>query len=108
MDAEEETRLFVYGTLRRQAVQGRVFGRRMRGSRDTLEGYIKFTIKLGPKTYPIISPQKGAVVEGTVLTITLAELKKADAYETSAYVRREVTLRSGKRAWVYQKPEAQP
>ena len=69
-----------------------------------LEGYEKSMIGISGRIYPIASPRKESVVEGTVLTITIEELKRIDGYETSAYVRREVTLRSGKRAWVYQRP----
>jgi hypothetical protein len=36
-----------------------------------------------------------------VLQITPEELMNADRYEVAAYLRVGVTLRSGKRAWVY-------
>ncbi|MEK7510013.1 MAG: gamma-glutamylcyclotransferase family protein [Patescibacteria group bacterium] len=93
--------LFVYGTLRDAEVQKRVVGRLMPGEPDTLEGYGKSIITLGKRTYPIISPQDGSVIEGEVLTLTLEELEKTDEYETSAYTRQKVTLQSGKTAWVY-------
>jgi hypothetical protein len=40
-------------------------------------------------------------VPGTLFLITEAELAAADAYEVSDYKRIEVSLRSGRRAWVY-------
>lgn len=102
-----EEALFVYGTLREGGIQERVIGRLVPGELDALDGYRKSTIKISGRTYPIISPREGSVVEGAVLVLTLEELKKTDKYEGPAYVRRKVTLRSGITAWVYQKPEAQ-
>jgi hypothetical protein len=40
-------------------------------------------------------------VEGTVLTLTVDELRQADAYEPEEYGRVMVQLRSGTNAWVY-------
>jgi hypothetical protein len=39
-------------------------------------------------------------VEGTLFRLTEADVASADAYEVD-YVRREVLLRSGRRAFVY-------
>lgn len=41
------------------------------------------------------------VIEGAVLRLTPDELAAADAYEVNDYQRIEVSLRSGRRAWVY-------
>ena len=41
------------------------------------------------------------VIEGAVLRLTPDELAAADAYEVDDYRRIEVSLRSGRRAWVY-------
>jgi len=97
--------LFVYGTLREGGIQERVIGRLAPGEPDILDDYFRSTIKLSGRTYPIISPREGSVVEGEVLVLTPEELKKIDRYEGPAYVRRKVTLRSGKTAWVYQNPK---
>jgi hypothetical protein len=40
-------------------------------------------------------------IEGLVLRLTEPDLAKADAYETAAYARTQVTLVSGRRAFVY-------
>lgn len=40
-------------------------------------------------------------VEGKVYQLTESELKKADVYETAAYKRIKMPLRSGILAWVY-------
>jgi gamma-glutamylcyclotransferase (GGCT)/AIG2-like uncharacterized protein YtfP len=95
--------LFVYGTLREGGIQERVIGRLAPGKPDILEGYRKSAIKLSGRTYPIISPREGSVVAGEVLALTPEELKRIDGYEGPAYVRRQVTLRSGITAWVYTK-----
>lgn len=99
-----EEALFVYGTLREGGIQERVIGRLAPGELDALEGYRKSTIKISGRTYPIISPREGSVIWGEVLMLTPEELNKTDKYEGSAYVRRKITLRSGKTAWAYQKP----
>jgi gamma-glutamylcyclotransferase (GGCT)/AIG2-like uncharacterized protein YtfP len=40
-------------------------------------------------------------VEGTVFTVSAAELAAADEYEVDVYTRIAVPLRSGQQAWVY-------
>lgn len=93
--------LFVYGTLLDPAVQSRVFGRITSGQPDKLAGYKKDHIRLGGNIYPIIRPKAGGMVEGAVLSVTLAELALIDQYEGDAYQRRKVSLVSGRQAWVY-------
>ena len=68
--------LFSYGTLRQPEVQRRTFGRELDGRPD-------------------------AAVDGTVFTISEADLAAADEYEVDDYVRVAVPLRSGAQAWVY-------
>ena len=93
--------LFVYGTLQDPAVQQRVIGRTTTGKPDTLDGFFKSRIALGDGIFPIVIPRHGASVEGLVLDITPEELARMDIYETSAYRRIWVTLRSGLEVWVY-------
>ncbi len=93
--------LFVYGTLKDPAVQQAVFGRMVEGTPDVLAGYKKGEITLGAAVYPIIRPDEASQVEGRVLEITAHELALIDRYEGSDYQRVQVTLTSGKRAWVY-------
>lgn len=94
-------RLFVYGTLLDPAIQKRVFGRITSGQPDKLAGYQKDRVRLGGNVYPIIQPKAGGIVEGAVLSVTLAELALIDRYEGDAYQRQKVRLVSGRPAWVY-------
>lgn len=96
--------LFVYGTLRNKKIQEEVFGRSTEGETDALEGYVGLQIKLGGRIYPVIVPGDG-IIEGRVLEVTSQELEMIDLYETDAYKRTTVVLKSGKEAWVYQKNE---
>lgn len=86
------------------AIQQAIFGRETQGAHDTLEGFIKSEIELGENVYPVIIPGEGSV-NGVVLSLTENEIKKADLYETDAYMRAEVVLASGRKSWVYQKNE---
>ena len=97
-------KLFVYGTLQDPVVQKRVFGRVVTMRHDTLEGFKKGKIKLSSGTYFIAIPQKGASIDGTVLEATPEEIGLMDEYETSAYARTKVKLKSGGTAWVYCQP----
>ena len=99
----ESERLFVYGTLKDPRVQERVIGRKFRGVNDILEGYAVSKIKLGLREYPVLIKKAGSEVEGLVLSITADDLKLTDCYETPAYERRKVLLKSRKGAWVYVK-----
>ncbi len=93
--------LFVYGTLMLPEVQEAVIGRRVVGRPDRLAGFRRSTIRLGGNEYPIIHPAADGMVDGVVLEVTPAELRRIDAYETSAYRRTRVRLVSGMEAWVY-------
>lgn len=95
--------LFVYGTLQFPEVQEYVFGRVVSSTPDVLDDFARENITLGTETYFIIAAQSGGVVEGCLLEITPEELARGDRYETSAYRRFRVTLRSGIEAWVYGK-----
>ncbi len=57
----------------------------------------------GSARHLMIVPSTEAVdtVEGTVFTLHPGELAAADEYEVADYVRVEVLLGSGLRAWVY-------
>ena len=95
--------LFVYGTLRVPNIQQSVLGRVVTGTPDILDGYGRSTISAGIATYFILVEQASESVEGVVLEITQDELERADRYETDAYRRFRVNLRSGKQVWVYGK-----
>jgi gamma-glutamylcyclotransferase (GGCT)/AIG2-like uncharacterized protein YtfP len=104
--------LFSYGTLRQENVQLSSFGRLLSGSPDALPGYASAMIEItdpdvvaksGMKFHPMVvaTGNPSDEVPGTLFFITEAELVAADAYEVSHYKRVEVSLRSGRRAWVY-------
>lgn len=103
--------LFSYGTLRQEEVQIANFGRRLHGEGDALLGYALSTVRIddpdvvaesGSDVHPILVPDPAAPpVEGMVFLLSAAELAAADIYETSAYARISVQLRSGRTAFVY-------
>ncbi len=95
--------LFSYGTLQEAEVQQSLFRRAVKAQPDTLEGYELSTIGLGANMYPVIWPSSNpnAFVEGLLLEVSPAELRRTDRYEGKAYQRVEVVFRSGKKGWVY-------
>jgi gamma-glutamylcyclotransferase (GGCT)/AIG2-like uncharacterized protein YtfP len=105
--------LFSYGTLQQIDVQLATFGRPLRGEPDALPGYERSRVKIEGAVLPTIaggthhanvvrSQAAGGRVDGTVFEVTDAELAASDTFEAPArYERIEVTLASGKRAWVY-------
>lgn len=54
-------------------------------------------IEINNKTYPIIEHGPSSV-EGLAVSVTQKELKIIDEYETKAYKRKKVVLKSGKTA----------
>ena len=106
--------LFSYGTLQSEQVQLAVFGRRLHGEPDALAGFKKESIKIKPgfenvEEHVAISYTGNGddLIEGAALSVTLADLQIADDYETKAYKRIMVQLRSGKIAWTYVKNDKQ-
>ena len=82
-------------------MQHRVFGRVVGGLRDALEGFELGQISIEGRQHRILRPGGSARIDGLVLRLTDEDLPKSDAYETEAYARIEVTLVSGRRAYVY-------
>jgi gamma-glutamylcyclotransferase (GGCT)/AIG2-like uncharacterized protein YtfP len=105
--------LFSYGTLQQEDVQLATFGRLLRGQPDELPGFEQSLVKIedpqvvatsGKTHYDnvVFNNSSDSRVSGTVFEVTYAELVAADKYEeTAAYKRIEITLASGKLAWVY-------
>lgn len=104
--------LFSYGTLQQTAVQMANFGRKLSGSKDSLQGYRVGEIEItdervlresGKAIHPILrfSGNLQDEVSGTVFEITEAELAQADDYEVADYVRTFATLTSGTECWIY-------
>ncbi len=96
------TRLFVYGTLMDSQVQEMVLNRSPEQEKDHIKGAIRRDMKVAG-LYPDIefTPGSKDVIDGLSLLINKHELPLLDHYEGSAYRRVEVTLGSGKTAWVY-------
>lgn len=104
--------LFSYGTLQQERVQLSTFGRLLHGSRDAIVGFRQDQVEItdpavleasGKRFHPILvrTNQAADTVPGVVFRITAEELRAADTYEVSDYVRIETVLASGKKAWVY-------
>ncbi|MGZ8804667.1 MAG: gamma-glutamylcyclotransferase family protein [Microbacterium sp.] len=104
--------LFSYGTLQNPDVQLDTFGRLVAQEDDALPGYtVDYTEIEDPRVadlsglsvHPIVRPTGSArdKVTGTVMWVSDDELDAADEYEVELYRRIEVTLQSGRRAWVY-------
>jgi hypothetical protein len=104
--------LFSYGTLRLEAVQMELFGRRLSGTPDALPGFELGGLKIDDETVVAISGQAhhtmatftgrpSDVIAGTVFTLTPDEIQNADTYEVAAVKRVAVVLQSGVRAWAY-------
>jgi len=105
-------RLFSYGTLRLAPVQLATFGRRLEGEEDRLPGYTLAMHEIkdaavvrtsGMTHHPMLVPtgRQQDLVNGTVFSITVQELHRADSYEVADYRRERVTLASGLPAWAY-------
>ena len=113
MDQEKDTEfLFAYGTLQTESVQLSLFGRRLDGMPDALSQYRLRIVRIEDQEFVNtsgsadhrnleFSGEPSDAVEGTVFTVTRAELEQADAYEPDGYKRVLVQLRSGLNAWVY-------
>jgi hypothetical protein len=107
--------LFSYGTLQQRDVQLATYGRELAGSLDALLGYVLAPVVIddphvveisGKGVHTIARPTGNPAdrIPGVLFELTDAELDATDGYETSAYARVEVTLESGRRAFVYLEP----
>jgi hypothetical protein len=104
--------LFSYGTLQQDEVQLANYGRLINGEPDVLRGYELAPLLIadprvvaisGKSVHMIARPSDDptARVIGTLLYLTQVELEASDAYEDNPYTRIEVTLESGRAAFVY-------
>ena len=105
-------RLFTYGMLQLESVQRETFGRLLDATPDVLPGYRLTMVTIDDQDFITTSgtARHKALertgddddrVEGLVVTLTDAELARADDYEPAGYARQRVTLGSGATAWVY-------
>jgi gamma-glutamylcyclotransferase (GGCT)/AIG2-like uncharacterized protein YtfP len=115
MKADASVVLFSYGTLQQPEVQHANYGRLLDGEPDALNGYRLVPLEItdpdvveisGKAVHTIACPggDPGDRVAGVVFQLTAQELEATDTYETDAYARVEVTLESGRAAWVYVGP----
>jgi len=104
--------LFSYGTLQLEKVQLESFGRKLKGSPETLEGFklkqLQITdpvvLKKSEQEFHPIAIETGIEndsITGTLFEITSQELQQADHYEVADYKRIERTFTSGKKGWIY-------
>jgi hypothetical protein len=104
--------LFSYGTLRQPEVQMGTYGRLVEAEEDVLPGHVLTEITIddphvvelsGKSVHTIARPTGDPAdrIAGVVLFLTDGELEATDNYEAAAYARTEVTLASGRRAFVY-------
>ena len=112
MSADAPIALFTYGTLQLPAVQIEKYGRLLSGEADVLPGYrIEPTqvddpdvVRLSGKSQHPIARYSGIAsdrIAGIVYRLTADELAVTDAYEVEPYVRTEVVLESGRKAFAY-------
>lgn len=103
--------LFSYGTLQKEPVQIKLFGRLLKGTKDILPNYKIAVIEIKDEAFlakgedkfqkTLVYSNDGDFVEGTVLELTQDELLQADKYEPDNYRRIKVKLKSGKESWIY-------
>lgn len=104
--------LFSYGTLQQLDVQLATYGRKLEGAPDALLGYAlaplaiddPHVVDVSGKAVHTIARATGDPsdrVAGVVFLLSDDELRATDAYETGAYTRTEVSLESGRIAFVY-------
>ena len=111
MSGDHTEKLFSYGTLQQESVQLANFGRKLVGRRDLVTGWRLSTIEIrdptvlvlsGLAVHKILVPGKPSdEVDGMVFELSQKELQAADDYETDAYKRVKLKLRSGTKAWAY-------
>ncbi len=94
--------LFTYGTLQDETIQMAHFSRTLEGAQDILRGHKISEIKIA-NAYPTITHTENEedTVAGICYVLTPDELLAADFYEGQEYIRKQVRLASGKKAWVY-------
>ena len=108
----DQIALFSYGTLQDPKVQLATYHRRIEGVSDALTGYLlvnlviedPYIISVSGKDVHTIARRTGNPedrIAGTVLLLTSDELVSSDDYEADGYARTEVTLESGRKAFVY-------
>lgn len=93
---------FSYGSLQLEDVQHEVLERTLEGKPDVLSGY-RISEQMVSIKYKMIEPSSNYLdeVSGVLFKVSNYELHKIDEYETCAYKRVQVQLKSGVKAWTY-------
>lgn len=81
------TKLFVYGELADPKTRKKVFGREVSAEAYSLKGYELVNRLSKQSAFPTIQvvPEKNAQVDGFLLSLASADLKKAEEYENRRY-----------------------
>ena len=93
--------LFVYWTLKDPDLQKQVLGREISGEDDILEHYKLSEIDTADWVYPIVIESQNQEVKWFILTISKFDFPALDEYESEAYKRVKVFLKSWKEVWIY-------
>ena len=99
--------LFSYGTLQSKEIQMQVFNKLLTGTEDQLAGYklkeLQIEEEFGMEDYFVAMPSENPLdaVQGIAFAISTDDLTKADQFESNAYKRIQITLKSGTIAWIY-------
>ena len=93
--------LFSYGTLRSKQIQMQLFNKVLTGTKDQLLGHklksLQIEEEFGMADYVVAVPTNEASdpIHGIVFNILATDLAKVDIFESNAYKRVQVTLKSG-------------
>ena len=103
--------LFSYGTLQKEEVQRKLFGRNLDGLPTSLKGYKATPIEIRDEEFLSKGEESNQLIalpslendriEGTLFEVTDEELALADSYEPVDYKRIKVLFESGKEGWIY-------
>ena len=100
-------KLFSYGTLRSKQIQMQLFRKILTGSPDQLLGHklksLQIEEEFGMADYVVAVPtvDSSDPIHGIAYNISASDLAKVDVFESNAYKRVQVELKSGAIAWVY-------
>lgn len=95
--------VFAYGTLLDPAVRETTLGYIPNIKASQVIGFRKEEIILSGIAYPILVEDMlcEEIIEGGYFEIDKSDLSKLDAYESSAYKRKQVVTTQGIRVWIY-------
>ncbi|MFH7005279.1 gamma-glutamylcyclotransferase family protein [Flavobacterium bizetiae] len=100
-------KLFSYGTLRSKQIQMQLFSKILTGNPDQLLGHklksLQIEEEFGMADYVVAVPtvDSSDPIHGIAYNISASDLAKVDIFESNAYKRVQVELKSGAVAWVY-------